>query len=82
MIEKFLRFRDLQERGIVENRVTLHNRIKDHGFPAGRKLGPNSRAWTESEIAEWLASRPTERKPWPKAARRIRKADSTGAPVA
>jgi len=65
MIDNFLRFRDLQKRVIVPNRVTLHNRIKRDGFPAGRRLGANTRAWTESEIAAWLASRPTDRKPWP-----------------
>jgi len=65
MIDKFLRFADLQERGVIKNRVTLHNRIKNEGFPEGRLIGPNSRAWTETEIAEWLASRPTDRKPWP-----------------
>jgi predicted DNA-binding transcriptional regulator AlpA len=70
MIDKFLRFRDLQERGVIKNRVTLHNRIKHQGFFEGRKIGPNTRAWTESEVAEWLASRPTERKPWPAPKRR------------
>jgi predicted DNA-binding transcriptional regulator AlpA len=65
MIDKFLRFRDLQERGVIKNRVTLHNRIKNEGFPEGRKLGPNTRVWTETEVVEWLASRPTDRKPWP-----------------
>jgi predicted DNA-binding transcriptional regulator AlpA len=70
MIDKFLRFRDLQERGVIKNRVTLHNRIKHQGFPEGRKIGPNTRAWTESEVAEWLASRPTEPKPWPAPKRR------------
>ena len=66
MIDKFLRFRDLQERGVIKNRVTLHNRIKHQGFPEGRRIGPNSRAWTETEVAAWLASRPVDRKPWPK----------------
>ncbi len=47
---KILRFKDLKERGIVSNRVTLSRRIKDHGFPPGFLLGPNSRAWTEDEI--------------------------------
>jgi predicted DNA-binding transcriptional regulator AlpA len=65
MVPKFLRFSDLQERGIIKNRVTLLNRIKHQGFPEGRKIGPNTRAWTETEVAEWLASRPTDRKPWP-----------------
>jgi predicted DNA-binding transcriptional regulator AlpA len=53
-----LRFSDLRSRGIVNNRVTLSDWIKTQGFPAGRKLGPNSRAWTAEEIEEWLAARP------------------------
>jgi predicted DNA-binding transcriptional regulator AlpA len=65
MIERYLRFRELKERGIVNSRVTLGNRIKHQGFPEGRKIGPNTRAWTETEVADWLASRPTDRKPWP-----------------
>ena len=47
---KLLRFKDLKERGIVNNRATLSRRIREHGFPPGFLLGPNSRAWTEDEI--------------------------------
>jgi predicted DNA-binding transcriptional regulator AlpA len=53
----FLRFTDLVARGILKNRVTLANWIK-HGFPPGRLIGPNTRAWTEEEIETYLASRP------------------------
>jgi hypothetical protein len=53
-----LRYRDLRSRGVVNNRVTLANRIKKDGFPPGRMLGPNERAWTDQEIHDWLASRP------------------------
>ena len=56
---KFLRFEDLRERGIVANRVTLGNWIRDHDFPTGFLLGPNSRAWREDEVEDWLATRPT-----------------------
>ena len=35
MITRRLRFRDLQERGIVTNRVTLRNWIIDRAFPRG-----------------------------------------------
>jgi hypothetical protein len=59
---KFLRFDDLRERGIVGNRVTLGNWIKDQGFPTGRLVGPNTRLWREDEIEEWLDSRPTHLK--------------------
>ena len=49
-MQKLLRFKDLKELGIVDNRVTLARRIKDQGFPPGFPLGPNSRAWTQNEI--------------------------------
>ena len=62
MISRHLRYRDLQERGIVPNRGTL----RDQGFPPGRLVGPNTRLWNETEITAWLASRPTELKPAPK----------------
>jgi hypothetical protein len=54
----FLKFDDLKARRIVENWQTLHNWIEREGFPPGIRLGPNTRAWTEAEINEWLASRP------------------------
>jgi hypothetical protein len=57
----FVRFQTLRARGIVENVVTLKRWQEELGFPVGRLLGPNVRAWTEDEIAEWLAARPTDR---------------------
>jgi predicted DNA-binding transcriptional regulator AlpA len=71
---QFLRYRDLVDRGIVRNRVTLKNWIRNLGFPAGRLIGPNSRAWSESEVEAWLDSRPST----PKAAPR-RKTERAGA---
>ena len=35
-MQKRFRFRDLQERGIVNNRPTLQNWIKDRGFLPAR----------------------------------------------
>jgi len=61
-IAKHLRFPDLVDAGIVANRVTLARMIKA-GFPSGRLLGPNTRAWTETEIQAWLDARPVERAP-------------------
>jgi predicted DNA-binding transcriptional regulator AlpA len=54
---KFLRFTDLVALGIVRNRMTLGRWVRDHGFPPGVLLGPNSRAWSEAEVRSWLASR-------------------------
>lgn len=56
---KWLRFRDIQARGIFNNRVTLERWIKKYGFPPGHMLGPNTRAWTDEEIARWESSRPS-----------------------
>lgn len=65
MINRQIRFRDLQERGIVPNRVTLSNWISGSGFPPGRLVGPNTRLWDEGDVAAWLESRPTEPKAVP-----------------
>lgn len=54
-----LRYSDLKARKIVNNRQTLKNWIKHQGFPPGKMLGPNTRVWTEAEIGEYYASRPT-----------------------
>src|SRR6516165_9699504 len=53
-----LRFNDLVECGIVNNRPQLRRLQEEHGFPVGRMLSPNTRTWTETEIAEWYATRP------------------------
>jgi len=74
MLARQLRYRDLKERGLFNNRVTLALWIRDHGFPPGRRVGPNTRLWDEAEIAAWLASRPTESKPAPET-RRSRKTE-------
>jgi predicted DNA-binding transcriptional regulator AlpA len=60
--ERLLRFRDLKERGIVENWPTLKRLVEQNGFPPGRYLGANTRVWTPAEIENWLAARPTTRK--------------------
>ena len=57
---RYLRFKDLQTAGIVNNRATLYRWIKQAGCPKGVLLGPNTRAWTEDEIEQWLKSRPTD----------------------
>lgn len=54
---KFLHFKNLRDRRIVNNRATLGRWIKKHGFPQGTLIGPNTRVWTEEEIADWFAER-------------------------
>jgi predicted DNA-binding transcriptional regulator AlpA len=56
---KFLRFADLKAAGIVNSWAMLRRRIERDGFPVGRMLGPNTRAWSEDEVEAWIASRPT-----------------------
>lgn len=70
---KLLRFLDLKERGIVDNRNTLKRWQEHAGFPLGRWLGSNTVVWDEEEVAAWLASRPTkqpEHYPKPNAGRK------------
>ena len=57
-MRKRLRFRDLVALGLVNNRPTLGNWIRDRGFPVGQLTGPNSRTWGEDEIQGWIDSRP------------------------
>jgi predicted DNA-binding transcriptional regulator AlpA len=81
-MRKRLRFRDLVERGVVRNRPTLQNWIRDRGFPSGQLTGPNSRTWGEDEVEDWLARRPTGPKRTPDPSRRPgrpRKPTRTGA---
>ena len=59
---RLIRFRDLQERGIVQNWPQLKRLVTAHNFPAGLYLSANSRAWFEDEIDAWLDARPTARK--------------------
>jgi predicted DNA-binding transcriptional regulator AlpA len=57
LLPKLLKFKDLKDAGIVRNWTTLQRWIDSGRFPSGIKLGPNSRAWTEESVAEWLAER-------------------------
>jgi predicted DNA-binding transcriptional regulator AlpA len=59
---RLLRYTDLVEIGVVNSRMTLKRLIDNQGFPPGRLITPNSRAWTDDEIDQWIAGRPTARK--------------------
>ncbi len=60
MTTRYLRYGDLVERQIVNNRTTLSRWIREHGFPTGVLLGPNSRAWPADEVDAWLEARAAE----------------------
>jgi predicted DNA-binding transcriptional regulator AlpA len=62
-LTSFLRYNDLVAANIVKSWTQLLRLIENQGFPPGRMLSPNVRAWTHQEVEEWLAARPTERKP-------------------
>ena len=57
-----LRYRDLVARGLFNSRMTMWRAIEQQGFPPGRLVTPNSRAWTEVEVDRWVATRPTGKK--------------------
>jgi hypothetical protein len=66
-MRKWLRYADLKARGTVKSWAQLKNLQTKCGFPQGRLLSPNTRAWDEeTEIIPWEDSRPTETKPTPK----------------
>ena len=58
---RLLRFADLKNRNIISNRPTLARWIEREGFPPGIMLGANTRAWRESDVEAWLASREVKR---------------------
>jgi hypothetical protein len=60
MIRRLLRFRDLKQRGYVDNWAQLKRLQERYGFPQGRMFSPNVRTWTDEELEEYYASRPVE----------------------
>jgi len=61
MLPTLIRFYGLKARGIVQSWAQLKHLQDKHGFPAGRLLSPQVRAWTEEEVAAWLETRPTDK---------------------
>jgi hypothetical protein len=51
---RFLRFKQLQEMGIVGDWASLYDLIKRHGFPPGYKISHKVRAWA---VLAWLETR-------------------------
>ena len=63
MLPHFLRYKDLKQRNIVTSWPQLRRMMDLYGFPPGRLLGANMRAWTVEEIKDWLAKCPSEPSP-------------------
>jgi len=61
-LETHLTIDDLIRLGVVGTRPTLYNWIKDGTFPPGRLLGPSRRAWSVTEVQDWLKKRPVKLK--------------------
>ena len=59
-VPRFLRLKDLQERGIAMTHQAVRHMQLHEDFPLGRLLGPGTRVWTVQEINDWLATRPIE----------------------
>jgi Prophage CP4-57 regulatory protein (AlpA) len=53
-----VRFRYLQEQGIIRDRMALARSIERYNFPRPVALGANTLAWPLSEVEAWLKSRP------------------------
>jgi predicted DNA-binding transcriptional regulator AlpA len=62
-VPNFLRFKDLQAKGIATTWQGLRHLQLHQGFPLGRLLGPSSRVWSAEEINAWLQTRPSEQSP-------------------
>ncbi len=59
---RLLRYPDLKAKGVVNSRMTLKRLIDKQNFPPGFLITPNSRAWLEAAVDEWILSRPVSKK--------------------
>jgi predicted DNA-binding transcriptional regulator AlpA len=54
---RLIRFKELQELGVVGDWDSLYDLIRRHGFPAGYKISHKVRAWDEDSVLSWLETR-------------------------
>jgi predicted DNA-binding transcriptional regulator AlpA len=54
----WVRINDIKAAGIAASWTQLYRLIRDQGFPAGKLIGRNTRAWDAQEIEAWVDSRP------------------------
>lgn len=50
MIDQYLTFKDLVQRGLFSNRHTLQHAIQAYGFPQPYQLGERRVVWSASEV--------------------------------
>jgi len=55
---QLVRFKRLQDDGIINDRMSLARKIEKENFPKPIVLSPNTLAWDYDEVLSWLASRP------------------------
>ena len=55
---RYCRTREVVERLLGVSRVTLWQWRRHGLFPPAQRLGPNTIAWPEEVIDQWIASRP------------------------
>lgn len=60
-IAKLIDFREVQSRTGNLSRATYWRLRRDHLFPNPVAISPGRKAWLESEINDWIASRTSER---------------------
>lgn len=58
-MDKFLRLPQVKSK-VGIGRTTIYEKIKQGQFPKPIALGPQSVAWIESEISEWMEQRIAE----------------------
>jgi hypothetical protein len=61
----YLRYPDLVAANIVNSWMAVNRLIDAEGFPPGVMLAANTRAWRRDEVENWLATRPSGKKPVP-----------------
>jgi predicted DNA-binding transcriptional regulator AlpA len=54
----WVRIGDLKAAGIAASWTQLYRLIRDEGFPRGKLIGRNTRAWDVQEIETWIDGRP------------------------
>jgi predicted DNA-binding transcriptional regulator AlpA len=56
-LRRFVRFRQLQQMGVVGDWPTLLDYIERLGFPPGYKLSHKVRIWDQQSVFDWIEAR-------------------------